>query len=318
MIIAALLLVGVAGLLFPDQLLAWTPGTHVVLGERILSSLSLLAPAAADLIRAYPHDFLYGNIAADTSMAKKYAPADRHPHAWHVGQEVHDLAPTDSLAAFGLGYLAHLAADVVAHNHFVPRQLVVTSSTRSMGHTYWESRVETSLGDAVPRAARELLRMDNRPADAHLERILSPTLFSVRTNRRLFRGMVRLTDSRPWQMGMQVAAGQSRWELPEELIWSHLDRATDYIRLVLNEAVSPVHRFDPNGEAAIMKSKEVRRQALRSLRSRDREWVAAMADRHFGLAAAPPLSVELPPSSLLRPDHDGNEKPPEPPPTGQQ
>src|SRR5690606_13656235 len=119
----------------------------------ILSSLGLLAPAAADLLRAYPHDFLYGNIAADTTMAKKFAPADRHSHHWHVGREVHDLAPTDALAAFGLGYLAHLAADVVAHNFYIPRQLVVTSSTRSMGHTFWESRVENVLGDEVPRAA---------------------------------------------------------------------------------------------------------------------------------------------------------------------
>ncbi len=309
MILAAFLLVAAVGLLLPDQLLAWTPGTHVVLGERILSSLSLLAPAAADLIRAYPHDFLYGNIAADTSMAKKYAPADRHPHAWHVGQEIHDLAPTDALAAFGLGYLAHLAADVVAHNHFVPRQLVVTSSTRSMGHTYWESRVETALGDAVPRAARELIRLDHRPADAHLERILSPTLFSVKTNRRLFKSMVRITDSKPWQMGMQVAAGQSRWELPDEMIGVHLDRATDYIRLILNEATSPVHQFDPNGEAAIIRSKQVRRQALRSVRSRDREWVTAIADRHFGLDTAPPIRAELPsaPRHLPAPDTDATD-----------
>lgn len=308
MTLVAFLLVAVVGLLLPDQLLAWTPGTHVVLGERILSSLSLLAPAAADLIRAYPHDFLYGNIAADTSMAKKYAPADRHPHAWHVGQEIHDLAPTDALAAFGLGYLAHLAADVVAHNHFIPRQLVITSSTRSMGHTYWESRVETALGDAVPRAARELIRLDHRPADAHLERILSPTLFSVKTNRRLFKSMVRITDSRPWQVGMQVAAGQSRWELPEEMIGTHLDRATDYIRLILNEATSPVHQFDPNGEAAIMRSKQVRRQALRSVRSRDREWVTAIADRHFGLDTAPPIRAELPaaPRNIPAPNDSGS------------
>ncbi len=311
MIFVAFLLVSAIGLLLPDQLLAWTPGTHVVLGERILSSLSLLAPAAADLIRAYPHDFLYGNIAADTSMAKKYAPADRHPHAWHVGQEIHDLAPTDALAAFGLGYLAHLAADVVAHNHFIPRQLVVTSSTRSMGHTYWESRVETALGDAVPRAARELLRLDHRPADAHLERILSPTLFSIKTNRRLFKGMVRITDSRPWQMGMQVAAGQSRWELPDEMIETHLERATDYIRLILNEAASPVHRFDPNGEAAIMRSKEVRRRALRSVRSRDREWVTAIADQHFGLHTVPPIIAELPslPRSEPTPSTIANDTP---------
>lgn len=283
MILAALVLVALVGLAWPDGLYAWTPGTHVVLGERILGSLHLLAPSVADLLRAFPYDFLYGSIAADTTMAKKYAPADRHCHAWHVGREVHELAPTDALRAFGLGYLAHLAADVVAHNHFVPRQLVVTSSTRTMGHTYWESRVEHVLGDAVPRAARELIRLDHRPADAHLERILSPTIFSVRTNRRLFRGMVRLTDSRPWQVGLQVAAEQSRWDLTEEMIEHHLARATDHIRDVLSNDTSRVLLADPNGEAAILRSKSVRREALRSRERGDRDWITAIADAHFGL-----------------------------------
>lgn len=287
----AFALVALVGLAWPDQALAWTPGTHVVLGERILSSLQLLVPSVADLLRAFPYDFLYGSIAADTTMAKKYAPADRHCHAWHVGREVYELAPTDALKAFGLGYLAHLAADVVAHNHYVPRQLVVTSSTRSMGHTYWESRVETVLGDAVPRAARELIGLDHRAADAHLERILSPTIFSVRTNRRLFKGMVRLADSRPWQVGMQVAHDQSRWDLPEELISRHLDRATEHIRSMLNDTTSQVLLSDPNGEAAILRSKQVRREAMRTSARRDRDWIAAVADQHFGLETPVPLPV---------------------------
>lgn len=273
----------------PHTLHAWTPGTHVVLGERVLSSLELLPQTVADLLSAFPHDFLYGSIAADTTMAKKFAPADRHCHAWHVGREVYDLAPTDALRAFGLGYLSHLAADVVAHNFYVPRQLVVSSSTRAMGHTLWEARVEVVLGDAVPAAARDLIRLDHRPADAHLERILSPTIFSVRTNRRLFRGMVRLTDSRPWQFGLQVAQDQSRWELPGALIALHLDRATAYVRSVLSSDHSPVLQYDPNGEHAILHSKVVRRDAIRDHVQDDGDWLDSVADAHFGL---PPAALD--------------------------
>ena len=241
-IAVAFALVALAALLFPDLLHAWTPGTHIVLGERILGSLELLPSAIADLLRAFPYDYLYGNIAADTTMAKKFAPADRHCHAWHVGMEVRDLADSDALRAFGLGYMSHLAADVVAHNHYVPRQLVITSSTRSMGHTYWESRAETVLGEAVPKAARELIRLDHLPADQHLERILSPTIFSVATNRKLFRGMVRVANSKPWQFGMQVASDQSRWDLTEELVGANLDQATANIRSVLRDEASEVLR----------------------------------------------------------------------------
>lgn len=284
--LAAAAIVALLTLCFPHPLHAWTPGTHVVLGERILGSLDLLPQAVGDLLRAFPYDFLYGSIAADTTMAKKFAPADRHCHAWHVGREVYDLAPSDALRAFGLGYLSHLAADAVAHNYFVPRQLVLTSSTRAMGHTLWEARVELLLGEAVPAAARDLIRLDHRPADAHLERILSPTIFSVRTNRRLFRGMVLLTDSRAWQIGLQVAQDQSRWESPVDLITTHLDRATHYVRSVLGDAQSPVFQLDPNGEAAIMRSKSVRRDAIRGHRNVEREWIASVADAHFGLPPA--------------------------------
>ena len=285
-LLASLLIVGLLVLLVPHPLYAWTPGTHVVLGERILGSLNLLPQAVGDLLRAFPYDFLYGSIAADTTMAKKFAPADRHCHAWHVGREVFDEAPTDSLRAFGLGYLAHLAADAVAHNYFVPRQLVVTSSTRAMGHTWWEARVELLLGEAVAAAAGELIRLDHRPADAHLERILSPTIFSVRTNRRLFRGMVRLTDSRPWQIGLAVAQDQSRWELPAELITEHLNRATHYIRSAISDPQSPLLALDPNGEESIMRSKSVRRDAMRGHRHAEHDWIESVADAHFGLPAA--------------------------------
>ena len=170
----------------------------------------------ADLLRAYPFDFLYGNIAADSSIAKHYAPLGRHCHYWHVGQEIHDLAATDAMRAFGLGYLCHLAADTVAHNYFVPRQLMITSSTAAVGHSYWETRIETHLGDAYAKSAKDVILLNHQEADAHLDRIIAPTIFSVRTNRRLFRGVVHLTESSSWQRATQVAREYSRWALGDE------------------------------------------------------------------------------------------------------
>jgi len=46
-----------------------------------------------------------------------------------------------------------------------------------------ESRFETHLGDAYAREARDVILKDHAASDAHLDEILSPTLFSVRTNR---------------------------------------------------------------------------------------------------------------------------------------
>ncbi|HEX9893638.1 MAG TPA: zinc dependent phospholipase C family protein, partial [Gemmatimonadales bacterium] len=115
--VAAVLAVFLLGLfLAPDSAWAWTPGTHIWLGESILANLHLLPASVSDLLHAFPYDFLYGSIAPDISFAKRYVPPGRHSHFWHVGQEVYADAPSDAMKAFGLGYLAHLSADTMAHN----------------------------------------------------------------------------------------------------------------------------------------------------------------------------------------------------------
>jgi hypothetical protein len=271
--------------LLPTDAFAWTPGTHVYLGEAVLRSLHLLPARVAELVGAFPYDFLYGSIAADTSIAKKYATAGRHCHSWNVGFEILDRARDEPLEAFALGYLAHLAADVVAHNHFVPRQLAVTSSTSALGHSYWEVRFETHLGEKSARRARELILLDHGRSDAHLDRILSPTIFSTPTNRRIFRGMVRAADMESWQRIFTLATERSRWDLADAEVGRYLERSFDYIVDLLNRmGGAEPHTFDPSGDAPLRLAKRVRREALR-LGGED--ILLAEANRHFGMAASP-------------------------------
>jgi hypothetical protein len=279
--------VGLVLLALPDPAFAWTPGTHIYLGESVLGNLSQLPAAVADLLRAYPFDYLYGNIAADSSIAKHYAPLGRHCHYWHVGQEIHDLAATDGLRAFGLGYLCHLAADTVAHNYFVPRQLMITSSTAAVGHSYWETRVETHLGDAYARSARDVIRLSHRESDAHLDRIIAPTIFSVRTNRRLFRGMVHLTESSSWQRATQVAREYSRWPLSDQDVEHHLGLSYDYMMELLGGPSSPALQLDPSGERPLTRAKELRRRVLRDAGRRNVAKLEQEAQEHFGLPGRP-------------------------------
>lgn len=249
----------------PTDLHAWTHGTHIYLSETILANIRLLPRPIAELLHAFPYDFLYGSIAPDTSIAKKYVPRGRHSHFWNVGQETFDYAASDALRAFGLGYLTHLAADTVAHNFFVPRQLLLTSSTRTMGHGYWELRVETHLTDQYARRARELIRLDHSVADSHLERIISPTLFSVRTNRRIFRSIVHLSDTKSWQVAMRAARERSRWLLTDEDVERHLAMSYEFVMETLAEIgdrAGRARQLDPSGDAALRRAKRWRREAL--------------------------------------------------------
>lgn len=282
--------------LTPGDALAWTPGTHVYLGEALLRSLHLLPGNIAELLHAFPYDFLYGSIAADTSIAKKYAAAGRHCHSWTVGMEILDRARDESLRAFGLGYLSHLAADVIAHNYFVPRQLAVTSSSSALGHSYWENRFETHLGEGSARRARELIVLDHSRSDAHLDRILSPTIFSTPTNRRIFRGMVRVTDWESWQRIFQLASEHSRWDLPDAQVGSYLARSFDYVvdLLCRMDGAEPM-AFDPAGELRLRLAKRVRRETLRV---GGEDALHEAAERQFGmpdseLAYARALTPEL-------------------------
>jgi hypothetical protein len=283
----AVVVVGLFFLIAPETAHAWTPGTHIYLGESVLANLPVLPAAIADLLRAYPFDFLYGNIAADSSIAKHYAPLGRHCHYWHVGQEIHDLAESDAMRAFGLGYLCHLSADTIAHNYFVPRQLMVTSSTAAVGHSYWETRVEAHLGDAYARAARDVILLDHSEADAHLDRLIAPTIFSVRTNRRLFRGMVRLTETSSWQRASQVAREYSRWALADQDVERHLGLSFDYMIELLGSSRASAHQLDPSGARPLKAAKDLRRRVLRAAGRRNPSRLRDAAHEHFGLPERP-------------------------------
>jgi hypothetical protein len=286
-VLVAVVLVGLFfAIVVPPDAHAWTHGTHIYLGETVLANLRLLPAAIADLLHAFPYDFLYGSIAPDASIAKRYVPEGRHSHFWNVGQETYDFAENDALRAFGLGYLSHLAADTIAHNYFVPRQLLLTSSTRTMGHSYWEVRAETHLTDRFSRKARDLIQLDHSVADRYLEKIISPTLFSVSTNRRLFRGMVHLTHTKSWQRAMQAARERSRWLLSDLDVERHLAMAYDLTMDVLTEIghqSGHARGFDPSGHDPLRRVKRWRRSALLSGGLMDPARMIELAEEKFGL-----------------------------------
>lgn len=290
----ALVAIAFAGVcVLPTDALAWTPGTHILLGEALLRHADLLLPAAmAQLLKGHPFAFLYGSIAADTSFAKRYARVGRHCHHWPVGDEILDRARDDELRAFGYGYLAHLAADVVAHNHFVPHQLAISSTTSGAGHAYWEARFESELGEQWSRRAREVILLDHWQADEHLDRILSPTIFSTPTNRRIFRGMVHASDLSPYQRVLALMAANSRWPLRGPAVSAHLDRAFEHIvDLFVSGERAMARQADPSGEEALREAKLIRKGALE--RGGERAARKDAADRFALPAQTPQWTLKL-------------------------
>ncbi|MFW6202171.1 MAG: zinc dependent phospholipase C family protein, partial [Gemmatimonadota bacterium] len=209
----------------------------------------------------------------------------RHCHYWSVGEEILETAANARLRSVGLGYLCHLAADTVAHNYFIPRQLVLTSSTRALGHSYWEHRLDARLGTEMSARAREtVMDYDHSEADAHLDDVLSGTIFSFETNRRIFRGMIRIQDNDRWRAVFERVVHQSRWDLADEEAEAYLSRAFNYmVEYLLREDEAFPTRLDPTGQENLRIAKRVRREALRDGAWRDRTRLHEIADQYFPL-----------------------------------
>jgi len=278
-------------LLSPAPVEAWGPATHVALGELILNSLYLLPPAVRILLERHPIHFLYGSVAADISFAKKYVPEGRHSHNWSVGEEIFYAAPNPALRAMGYGYLAHLAADTLAHNVFVPRRLFLSPTGKTHGHTFWEHTMDLRVGEEfLGKARRLVLNHDHSEADAYFDEILSRTLFSFKTNRRIFRGMIQVQDNDRWKLVFDRVLGSSRYKLTEDRVETYMGYAFDYIVDYLsNGEGSRPRTMDPVGALNLRIAKKLRKAGMAEGGSDHPEVLDALADRFFPLPSSPLL-----------------------------
>ena len=165
-------------LVLPTEALAWGIGVHLQLGSAILKNLPQLPEAVRVVLQQHPLDFLYGCISADITLGKKFTHYLRNCHSWRMGKKVLEAADSDRQRACGYGYLAHLAADTVAHSYFVPFKMIRTFNSALLKHTYWEVRVEASVDPQVWMLARQIARMNFNVNDTMMRSVLSDTIFS--------------------------------------------------------------------------------------------------------------------------------------------
>ncbi|MEE4253189.1 MAG: zinc dependent phospholipase C family protein [Desulfuromusa sp.] len=239
-------------LLFPVDAFAWGAGVHLGLGLRLLAAPEALPVALQALLAAHPMDFLYGCIAADITLGKKHTHHLEHCHNWRIGRKLLEQSKQESAAAeaCAYGYLAHLAADTIAHNYFVPYKLTMTFNTTLHNHAYWEIRADIGVRDETWKTAQLLAKQDNREHDRMLNKILSDTIFSFRTNKKIFNSMMLVTRLQNWHKLINSISKRSKWKFDEEEHKEYMVMGLEAINGILGDADSPFWNADPTGDRA--------------------------------------------------------------------
>ena len=254
-------------LVTPDAVWAWGPTTHAFLSGQVLSGLEALPLIVRELLGGWPYQYLYGSLAADITLAKRYVHYSRHCHNWNVAYELLDRAETPPLQSFALGYLSHLAADTIAHNAFVPRMLAMSPLTSNVGHTYWEYRFDAELGEEPLRLAREVVTMDHAEPDALLESVLTQVLFSFQTNKRIFQHLIHLSNQERWKNLWVKMADRSKWELSMGDVDEYGALSQAYVVDFLSFGARSLSQvMDPTGHERLAVAKKLRRESFRAAR----------------------------------------------------
>jgi hypothetical protein len=248
-------------LCFPEEAFAWGPVTHLQLGIEALRQTSLLGHSLRMVLEAFPYDYLYGCIGADIIFAKGLARIHDHSHNWLVGFSVLEEANSPAQEAFAYGYLSHLAADTVAHNYFVPECYVRTYPTKTLRHTYWEVRFDRLEKRNLWGLAREIVRLPQHDEDDELlEKVVKRTLFSFKTDKKIFSSLLVLNRVEQWQKMLDNMSEKSLWTLSEQDAARYralsLRNTLDF--LVYLERAACL-KLDPTGKDALLSAKWIRR-----------------------------------------------------------
>jgi len=258
-------------LLLPSVALAWGPVTHIVHGSSILANLTSLPVALQALLAAHSERYLYGCIGADIIQAKAYTRSlATHCHSWEVAWQLVAEASTDGEKAFAWGYMTHLGADIISHNHFVPANLLRSFDARTAGHAYWEARADGLQDELFWSKVRDVLHHTYGDCDALVERVVEHTLFSFKTNKRIFDSLMGINKLDRWQALVATVNRRSRFTLSRATVERYnaacVASATD---LLVNQKQSYTQQQDATGRDVLTRAIALRRK-LRALKRKDR------------------------------------------------
>ncbi len=233
--------------------LAWGPGHHLEFSERVFRRRRENLPRDVGLLLGEEkHAYFYGSIAADIINFKAYGGDYNHCHRWTIVEEMRELADTPRKEAFILGYLSHLAADTIAHNHFVPYHLCRFARTKGLGHLYWEMNADRF----IPESRWSIINtLKSQPELGELDELVNHTVpkkaLSMTTNKMIFNHVLLVSERDSWRRGMGRIHPTGRVQLKKGFLANFQLAAVERPLLARHpKGVRAIQSVDPNGKRA--------------------------------------------------------------------
>lgn len=265
----------------PDAAYAWGPGVHLALGNSVLGNLACLPPLVGGLLAHHKNAFLYGCLSADIFIGKGTTFRPGHSHNWVTGFKLLQSAKDPRVTAYAYGYLSHLAADVVAHNYYVPNALWRMPSGGKISHVYVEARADSRFEEERELALR-LFKRPNRDTDGTLLSAMERRKLPFLLKKQIVKGSLRVTGSREWGHSLRFVDNLLPW--PQNT--NDLDGMVELSRNLVFEFLSDPKAssavsFDPIGSHNLRVVRE-----MRSRRKR-REDKGVLFQPHIALSGIP-------------------------------
>jgi len=250
-------------LLWPENACAWGAGIHVAQGSFILDNLKMINPQVAATLAECHLDYIYGCISADIFIGKGYRRKPDHCHNWSVGTKVLEGASDKSTKAYAYGYLTHLAADIVAHNYFIPNLLYSTPASSNLGHVYWEFRADRFIKKRNWALATKVVSMHNHGNDTLIKRVMNRSKLRFGAKKMIFKRAVRLNDLMVWRGNVEHAFEGNR-RITRKQVSTLNNYSLNLILDLLKKGKDSVCMdYDPVGTDNITESRS-RKNSLRS------------------------------------------------------
>ncbi len=252
------LLAVIVYLLLPSEAWGWGPGAHLSYATYALAHIGEAAPVIRDLLTRFPDVFLYGTIAADIILGKKFAGELYHCHNWEIAFQLLNGAQTDRQRTFIHGYLGHLSVDTVAHNFYVPFKIIRSFEAMTLRHTYWEMRFDLKMDPKVWKTLEEVASESYTDLDEFLENSLKRSLFSFKTNKHIFNSLLLIQRMKKWRRAAELLTQVSAYELEDKEVREFKGLCHEVLLEFLRDpGQARVLKADPSGKLKLLYAKEM-------------------------------------------------------------